>query len=65
MVDGVKILTMTNVVVFGRKVVVNRTLFTTTYFPIVERLTMRNCMWSLIINEGAFKDHGQPHFCGH
>jgi hypothetical protein len=49
MVDGSMILTMTNVVVVSINVVVNAIVSTTTYYPIVEKLTTGNCMWSLIV----------------
>ena len=49
MVDGSMILTMTNVVVVNINVVVNAIVSTTTYYPVVEKLTMGNCVWSLIV----------------
>jgi hypothetical protein len=45
MLDGIMILTMTNVVVVTINVVVNAIVSTTTYYPIVEG----NCVWSLIV----------------
>ena len=49
MVDGTMILTMTNVVVVNINVVVNAIVSTTTYYHVVEKLTMGNYMWSLIV----------------
>jgi hypothetical protein len=49
MLDGIMILTMTNVVVVTINVVVNAIVSTTTYYPIVEKLMMGNCVWSLIV----------------
>ena len=49
MVDDTMILTMTNVVVVNINVVVNAIVSTTTYYPVVEKLTMGNCVWSLIV----------------
>ena len=49
MVDGTMILTMTNVVVVNINVVVNAIVSMTTYYPVVEKLTTGNCVWSLIV----------------
>ena len=49
MQDGTMILTMTNVVVVTVNMVVNAKVSTTTYYPVVEKLTTGNCMWSLIV----------------
>ena len=49
MVDDTMILTMTNVVVVNINVVVNAIVSTTTYYPVVEKLTTGNCLWSLIV----------------
>jgi len=49
MVDDTMILTMTNVVVVNIIVVVNAIVSTTTYYPVVEKLTTGNCLWSLIV----------------
>jgi hypothetical protein len=53
MLDGTMILTMINVVVVTINTVVNAIVSTTTYYPVVEKLTTGNCMWSLKI----FSDH--------
>ena len=49
MIDGVKILAMKNVVVVIRNVVVTNLVSTTTYRSVVEKLTVGNIMWSLIV----------------
>jgi hypothetical protein len=49
MIDGVKILTMKNVVVVIRNVVVTSLVSTTTYCSVVVKLTTENIMWSLIV----------------
>ena len=49
MQDGTMILTMTNVVVVTVNMVVNTKVSTTTYCPVVEKLTTGNCTWSLIV----------------
>ena len=49
MVDGAKTLTMENVVVITRNVVVINLVSTTTYYMVVEKLTTGNIMWSLIV----------------
>ena len=49
MLDGTMILTMTNVVVVNINMVVNAIVSTTTYYPVVEKLTTGNCVWSLIV----------------
>jgi len=43
------ILTMTNMVVVTVNVVVNAIVSTTKYYPVVEKLTTGNYMWSLIV----------------
>ena len=48
MIDGVKILTMKNMVVI-RNVVVTCLVSMTTYSSVVEKLTTGNIMWSLIV----------------
>jgi len=65
MVDGTMILTMTNVVVVNINVVVNAIVSTTTYYPVVEKVNDgKLCVVVNNINDGAFNDHGRPHFCG-
>ena len=49
MIDGVKKLTMENVVLVVRNVVVTSLVSTTTYCSVVEKLTTENIMWSLIV----------------
>ena len=49
MIDGVTILTMKNVVVVIRNVVVTSLVSTTTYCLVVAKLTTGNIMWSLIV----------------
>ena len=49
MIDGVKILAMKNVVVVIRNVVVTNLVSMTTYCSVVEKLTVGNIMWSLIV----------------
>ena len=49
MLDGTMILMMTNVVVVTINVVVNAIVSTATYYPVVEKLTTGNIMWSLIV----------------
>jgi hypothetical protein len=49
MLDGIMILTMTNVVVVTINVTVNAIVSTTTYYPVVEKLMTENCVWSLIV----------------
>jgi hypothetical protein len=49
MLDGIMILTMTNVVVVTINVAVNAIVSTTTYYPVVEKLMTENCVWSLIV----------------
>jgi hypothetical protein len=49
MLDGTMILAMINVVVVIVNVVVNAIVSTTTYYPVVEKLTTGNYVWSLIV----------------
>ena len=49
MIDGVKKLTMENVVVVVRNMVVTSLVSTTTYCLVIEKLTMGNILWSLIV----------------
>jgi hypothetical protein len=49
MLDGIMILTMTNVVVVTINVVVNAIVSTTTYYRVVKKLMTGNCVWSLIV----------------